>query len=143
MKITLLISTLLLILFACNMSSDEDFKAIAKDTCDCINVFTSKLSPEMMEIIESSNGDESKLEAAMMDYMTKDPVQGMKDVQVLQGGENMQEMTACMEGIEKKYDNVYTTLSEDEILSKIIEQLKTMDDCKSTIAILKMGMAAR
>ena len=143
MRTTLLLSTLLLTLFACNVSTETDYENIAKDTCGCINLFTSDLSPKMVEVIESSKGDETALQEAMMEYIQADPVQGMADVQMLENGANLEKMEACMEKIEKKYDDVYTTLSEEEIVAKVIEKLETMDGCKSSIAILNMGMAAK
>lgn len=141
MKYSLLLSTLLLTLFACNMSDETDYKNLAKDTCDCVNLFTDDLSDEMMDILETSNGDEAKLEELMMSYMMKDAEAAMKDAETLQGS-GTAEMTECMEKIEKKYDDVYTTLSEDEVVAKIMKELEKMDDCNRARIILKMGIAA-
>ncbi len=142
MKSTLLISTLLLTLLSCNLSSEQDYEAVAKDTCDCVNVFTSTLSDRMIQIMQESDGDQSKLEAAMMEYMLEDPEQGLKDVQALENGESMKEMEACMAQLEEKYNSLYTTLSEEEIAQKIIEKLEGMKGCESTAVIMKLGVAA-
>jgi hypothetical protein len=142
MKYSLLLSGLILSLFACNVSNETDYKNMAADTCDCVSKLTNNLSPEMMAILETFDGDQAALEAKMMEYMEADPVAGMKDVQILEGS-GQAEMTACMEKVEKKYDDVYTMLSEEQVAEKIIEKLETMDGCKSTITILRVGMAAK
>ncbi|MDG1331404.1 MAG: hypothetical protein P8P74_03695 [Crocinitomicaceae bacterium] len=142
MKTTLLLSSLLLILFSCNLSTDQDFKDIAKDTCDCMSMFTDELSDEMKTILIETEGDEAAFDEAFTKYVDEYPAEGMKDALALSGADSP-EIMECIEGLEKKYDNVYTTLSENEILEKVLAELDKMDDCGVTAAIMKMGMAAQ
>lgn len=142
MRKTLLLPALLITLLACDNSTDQDFKNIAKDTCDCVNILADDLSPGMIKLISESDGDEAKLEQGMMDLMLEDQETTMNDVNILQGNAAV-EMESCMAKVEKKYDDVYTTLSENEVLEKIMVELKTMNGCESTVAIIKMGMAAQ
>jgi len=132
----------LITLFSCDLSSEQDYEAVAKDTCDCVSVFTEGLSPKMLEIMEASNGDEAKLQADMMAYVAENPEEGMKDIEALENETGMQEMEACMARLEEKYNSMYTTLSEEEIAEKIIEKLEGMEGCESTAVIMKLGVAA-
>ena len=115
---------------------------MAKDTCDCVNLVAKDLSPGMIELISECDGDQMKLQEGMMDLMMEDPDATMNDVSILEGKATT-DMEACMKKLETKYDDVYTTLSETEILEKIMVELKSMPDCKSSVAIIKMGMAAQ
>lgn len=142
MKTTLILSSLLLILFSCDLSSDQDYKDIAKDTCGCMSLFTDNLSEEMQTILAESDGDEAAFDAAFTKYMEENPIEGLKDAQALAGAESP-EVMGCMEKLEKKYDNVYTTLSETEIVERVITELENMGDCGVTVAIMKMGLAAQ
>ena len=142
MKTILLFTSLTLILASCNLSTDQDFKDVAKDTCDCMSLFTNNLSDEMQTILADSEGDEAAFDAAFTQYMTDNPVEGMKDAQALAGADSP-EVIGCMEKLEKKYDDVYTTLSEDEVVQKVVEELDRMGGCKATVSIMKMGMKAQ
>lgn len=138
----LLVPALLMSILACDTTTDEDFKNIAKDTCDCVNLVAKDLSPGMIKLIIDADGDQAKLEAGMMDLMVADQEATMNDVSILQGSAT-NDMEACMTKLESKYDNVYTTLSESEILDKMMTELKKMPDCKSSVAIIKMGLTAQ
>lgn len=142
MKTTFLLSSLLLILFSCNFSTDEDFKAIAKDTCDCMSMFTDELSDEMKTILIETEGNEAAFDEAFDKYLEEKPMEGMKDAVALSGADSP-EIMECIQKMEKKYENVYTTLSENEILEKVLAELEKMDGCDATAAIMKMGMAAQ
>ncbi|GAB5416607.1 MAG: hypothetical protein Crog4KO_34310 [Crocinitomicaceae bacterium] len=142
MKKLFILPALALSLFACNVADDADYKALAKDACDCVNKSTDQLSPEMMQVIVDSEGDETKLQELMAAYASENPMQAMQDAQAMQGS-MVTDITTCMEGLEKKYDDVYSTDSEAEIQKKILDELKAMDDCKSSYAFMKMGMGAQ
>lgn len=142
MKTTLLFTSLTLILFSCNLSSDQDFKDVAKDTCDCMALFTDNLSDEMRQILIDSDGDEASFDAAFTEYMTESPMEGLKDAEALTQAESP-EVLGCLEKLEKKYDHVYTTLSEAQVVQKVIEELDKMDGCKETVSIMKMGVNAQ
>jgi len=140
MKKLFILPALALSLFACNVADDADYEAVAKDTCDCVNKSTEALSPEMMQVIADSNGDETKLQDLMSKYASENPMQAMQDAQLLQGA-FVQDLTECMEGVEKKYDDLYA--NEEEAEKNIMAALEKMDDCKTTYAILKMGLAGK
>ena len=57
-KLFILLPALALSLFACNVAGDEDYKALAKDACDCVNKSTESLSPEMKKVIMCSDNAE-------------------------------------------------------------------------------------
>ncbi len=142
MKKILLLPALMITLFACNNASEEDFKNIAKDTCDCVNLVAKDLSPGMTAVIIEADGDQAKLQEGMMDLMLEDQATTMNDMNVLQG-KAIKDMETCMTKLETKYDNVYTQLSEAEVLEKMMAELEKMSDCKSSTAIIKMGMTAQ
>jgi hypothetical protein len=139
MKKLLILPLLALSLFACNVADDADYAALAKDTCDCVNKSTEQLSPEMMQVIADSDGDQTKMQELMGVYASENPMQAMNDAQVMQGT-MVQELTSCIDGLKSKYDDVYSTDSDEEVQDKILEELKSMDDCKSSYAFMKMGM---
>lgn len=142
MKSILFLSSLSLILFSCNLSSDQDFKDVAKDTCGCMSLFTDNLSDEMQTILADSDGDEAAFDAAFTQYMTDKPMEGLADAEALSKADSP-EVMECMEKLETKYDDVYTTLSEDEVVRKVVEELDNMGGCKVTVSIMKMGMKAQ
>ena len=142
MKTTFLLTSLLLVLFSCNLSTDEDYQNMAKDTCECMSMLTDDLSDEMQTILIESDGNQAAFDAAFEKYMEDNLMEGLKDAQAMANIESP-EVMECMERLEKKYDNVYTTLSETEVVQKVIDELDKMGDCKATVAILKMGLAAQ
>jgi len=142
MKTIVFLTALSLILFSCNNVSDQDFKDVSKDMCDCMSIFTDELSPEMRQIMVDTDGDEAKFQEALMEYMTENPAEGMKDAQALTKAESP-EVINCIEGLEKKYENLYTTMSEDEVVAKVIDELDGMDGCDVTVSVMKMGVNAQ
>ncbi len=115
------------------------YESLAQDACDCVNESTAQLSPEMVQVIVDSEGDQTKLQELMAVFMSENPTQAMEDAQAMQGP-MVTEITECMERVEKKYDDVYSTDSDTEIQQKILNELKAMDDCKSSYTFMKMGM---
>jgi hypothetical protein len=77
------------------------------------------------------------MEKALTAVMMKDLEKGMADAQAMQ--ELGTEMQDCSKDLEKKYDQVYTSESEDEVIEKILSALKAKDGCEFTYAIMKMG----
>jgi hypothetical protein len=139
MKFTLLLSGLTLLLFSCNLTTDADFKNLAKDTCGCMSLVTDDLSDEMKQIMIDADGSEAAYEEAFNQYISDDPLAALGDIEVLERAESNEVLT-CMSKLEKKYENEYTFLSEDEMADKIISELQKLDGCDITTAFLKMGM---
>lgn len=137
-----LFSAIALVFASCNMASDADYKNMASDMCDCFNGVQKDLSPKAQSIIIESAGDEEKLTAAFEEYATEDPTAAMDDAVVLQGLENG-EAIDCINKLEKKYDKVYSLDSEEEVQAKVAKVLEGMKGCEFTLAIMKMGMAAK
>lgn len=122
---------------SCNMASDADYDAMAKDMCDCVNKSSDGISDEMKDAIIQSEKDGTDMEKAMTAVMMKDLEKGMADAQGMQDlGIKMQD---CSKDLEKKYDQVYTSESEDQVIEKILNALKSKDGCEFTYAIMKLG----
>lgn len=139
MKKLLILPAALFVLFSCNVAGDSEYKEMAKDACDCVNKSTKELSPEMIDVIVSSDGDKSKLNEKMTAYAQDNPIQAMADATKMQQS-MMPELTTCMGALEEKYKNVYSSESEAEIQKKLIDFMKKMEGCESSVAFLKMGM---
>lgn len=134
----LLLPALLIALFSCKGSGEHHYKDMAKDTCDCMNLLSKDLSPEMQKVIIDSGGDQFKFDQDLMDLMIEDEETTVRDLDIFQG-RGLEEMEACMANVEKKYDDVYTMLSEEQVYEKIMKELKTMKGCEISVAMIKMG----
>ena len=45
----------------------------------------------------------------------------------------------CMEDLEKKYDNVYTTDDDATVEKKLLEKMREVDGCENSADLLEMG----
>jgi hypothetical protein len=139
MKKLLILPLLALTLFSCGSDSEEDFKALSQDACDCVNESTKELSPEMIKVLADSEGDQAKMEKLMGDYAEANPMQAMQDATLMQG-EMINNMTTCLDGVQKKYADSFDGMTDKEVQEKMMEQLKGMEDCKSSYTLVKMAI---
>ncbi|MDA9298887.1 hypothetical protein N9P79_00810 [Crocinitomicaceae bacterium] len=136
MKNLLFISTLLIGLSACDMADDSDYEGMASDLCGCFNEATAGLSDEGRKVIEDAGENGIDTQTALMEFTQEDPIQGMKDAQILQGlGDG--DFMSCVNDLESKYNDVYTTGTEAEIQEKLIDAMKDVKKCKLTYAFMK------
>ena len=119
---------------------EDDFGSLAKDSCKCVNKSLKDLSPEMIEVIEGSYGNEAKLQELMTEYAMSNPTQAMEDAKKMQGS-MVDDITNCMGKLQNKYDDMYTELSEREVQKRLLEELRKHGDCKATYVFMKMGMS--
>ena len=122
---------------SCNMASDADYDAMAQDMCDCVNNSSKGISDEMKDAIIKSEKDGTDMQAAVTELMMKDMEKGMEDAQAMM--DLGKDMETCSKDLEKKYDKVYTSESEDEVINKILTTLKAKKGCEFTYALMKMG----
>jgi hypothetical protein len=138
MKKLLILPVLAMALFACNIASEEDYDNMAKDMCDCIEGSMEGMSDRGKQIIGDSEGDATKLQEGLLSYMMEDSQAAQADIAVMEVMDA--KMEACNDKLEKKYDNVYSSESEDEVLKKLIEAVNKLDDgCKASKALLNAG----
>jgi hypothetical protein len=122
---------------SCNTATDADYDAMAQDMCDCVNKSSTGISDNMKDAIIKSEKDGTDMQAAVTEVMMKDLKTGMADAQAMQDlGTEMQD---CSKDLEKKYDQVYTTETEDQVIEKLLNSLKAKQGCEFTYAIMKMG----
>ncbi|MDF3027318.1 MAG: hypothetical protein K0S23_1625 [Fluviicola sp.] len=122
---------------SCNMANDADYDAMATDMCDCVNKSSDGISDNMKDAIIKSEKDGTDMQAAMTEVMMKDLKTGMADAQaMIDLGKDME---TCSKDLEKKYDKVYTSESEEEVIEKILTTLKAKKGCEFTYALMKMG----
>ena len=130
MKILLFITTILIGLSGCNRADDADYTEIADEMCGCFNEATAGLSEEGRNVIIKAGKSDIDFEIALTEYAQEEPIKGMQDNLVLMHlGE--QAFVDCMSDIQTKYDEVYTTDSEDEEeleLSVLPELLDDVDE---------------
>lgn len=142
MKLLFLIPAIAFAVTSCNFANEEDYENLAKDACDCVNQATEGLSPRAKEILADSDGDMDKFQKGFEEYSNEDPMAALADateMQKLADGS----FESCINGLEKKYEDLYSTKSEEEIQQKILETLDGMDDCRTSAAIMRAGMAAK
>ena len=119
------------------MASDADYDAMATDMCDCVNKSSGGISDNMKDAIIKSEKDGTDMQAAVTEVMMKDLKTGMADAQAMT--DLGKDMEICSKDLEKKYDQVYTSESEDEVINKILTTLKAKQGCEFTYALMKMG----
>lgn len=122
---------------SCNTATDADYDAMAQDMCDCVNKSSTGISDNMKNAIVKSEKDGTDMQAAVAEVMMKDLKTGMADAQAMQ--DLGTEMQGCSKDLEKKYDKVYTTETEDQVIEKLLNSLKAKKGCEFTYAIMKMG----
>lgn len=122
---------------SCNMASEADYNAMAKDMCDCVTKSSSGISDEMKNALVKSEKDGTDMQQAMTEVMMKDMEKGMADAQAMI--DLGQEMETCSKDLEKKYNEVYTTESQDVVIEKVLTALKAQKGCEFTYALMKMG----
>lgn len=122
---------------SCNMANDADYDAMATDMCDCVNKSSKGISDNMKDAIVKSEKDGTDMQTAMTEVMMKDLKTGMADAQAMI--DLGKEMETCSKDLEKKYDQVYTSESEDQVIEKILNTLKAKEGCEFTYALMKMG----
>ncbi|MDC1283105.1 hypothetical protein N8Z27_02870, partial [Crocinitomicaceae bacterium] len=102
----------------------------------CFNEATAGLSDEGRKVIEDAGENGIDTQTALMEFTQEDPIQGMKDAQILQGlGDG--DFMSCVNDLESKYNDVYTTGTEAEIQEKLIDAMKDVKKCKLTYAFMK------
>lgn len=140
MKKLLILPALALMLFSCGGGdSEENFKALSKDACDCVNKSTEQLSPEMIKVLEDSDGDQQKMQELMGEYAAANPTQAMEDATLMQG-DMMNTMVSCLDDVQKEYADSFEGLTDKEVQEKMLVELKSMDGCKSSYTLVKMAI---
>jgi hypothetical protein len=142
MKKLLFIPVVLLGLSACNMASQDDYDAMASDMCGCFDEVKSELSEDAQNVIIDATNSGKDLEEAFAEYAEEKPMEALKDQMAIMKLGDASVMD-CLDGLEKKYDDVYTSESETEIQDRIIKSLESMEGCELTLAIAKLGLAAQ
>ena len=118
------------------MANDDDYKNLANDLCDCVNKNSKDISPEMREKIIQSAEKGMEIEKVLKDAIQDDPDKGMKDYHAVMAF--MEHVQTCVTGLEKKYKDIYTADSEEEMQKKLIDVFKAEKDCDLTYAIKRM-----
>ncbi|MCR9172392.1 MAG: hypothetical protein NXI10_07880 [bacterium] len=139
MKKLLILPVLSLILFSCGNTTEEDYKNMAQDSCDCVNKATAQLSPRMQDILNEFGGDQARMESMMAEYAMEDQAAAMEDAQKFQGAV-INDFTTCLDGVQKKYSDKFTTDSDEEVQKKMLDILKDLDGCASSYGMVKMAI---
>jgi hypothetical protein len=132
-------------IFASSSCIMNQEKEVAADVCGCTSQLEKQLSPEFVKLViettDAPNPEQAmteKLEAMEMEEM----LAIMADMKVVNEIENDKgEFSACMNELEKKYDNAYT-FDEEESMKTVLAEMQKLD-CKFGSAILKLGMQAK
>lgn len=123
---------------SCNMADEADYESMATDICDCVNKNTTGISEGMKNTFIDAMKNDKDFQAAVTEYVMKNPEVGMKDAEAMTQLESG--MESCMNDLEKKYDDVYSNESEEEVQKKLVAKLEANKDCAFTYAIVKLGM---
>ena len=140
MKTVLFVFSMTLVLSACNMANEEDYKNMATDMCGCVNDATANLSDEGKKIIIASGENGTNLSADLLEYGQKDPVQAMQDNIVMASLGEIESMD-CVKNLEKKYADVYSTDSEKEMQEKLVKVMGDIKECQLTYSLMKTALS--
>ncbi len=125
------------IVTSCNMADDSDYNAMADDMCGCVNDSSKEISNEMKTAIIKAVDENKDIQVAISEVMVSNPEQGMKDVNAIVAlGKNME---VCSKDLEKKYNSVYSTDSEEKVVKKLLEIIKTKKGGEFAYALMKLG----
>jgi uncharacterized protein YifE (UPF0438 family) len=120
------------------MADEADYENMATDICDCVNKNTTGISDGMKNTFVDAMKNGKDFQAAVTEYVMKNPEVGMKDAEAMTQLESG--MESCMNDLEKKYDKVYSNETEEEVQKKLVAKLEENKDCSFTYAIVKLGM---
>jgi uncharacterized protein YifE (UPF0438 family) len=120
------------------MADEADYENMATDICDCVNKNTTDISDGMKNTFTDAMKNGKDFQAAVTEYVMKNPEVGMKDAEAMTKLESG--MQSCMNDLEKKYDDVYSNETEEEVQKKLVAKLEANKDCGFTYAIVKLGM---
>ena len=139
MKKLLLITTLLVGITACNIADDGDYNEMATDMCECFNEGLEGLSDGGKRAIVDAGKNDSDMQAALMEYGQEHTMEAMQDAKVLESLQDGNVME-CVGGLEKKYEDVYSSDSDEVKQEKLVEAMKGIKICELTYALVKAGM---
>lgn len=132
----------LLVLQSCNFATDKDYEEMTSDMCDCFKPIEENLSKGMQETIINAPDDEEGFKKEIMKYSLNNPVVALKDAKYMKQIKDGPVMD-CVEGLEKKYDHLYTSDSRSEVQEKILDILSKKNGCALTYKFVKLGLARK
>ena len=139
-KILFLALPLALGFASCNVAGEEDYANLSNDMCDCMNQSTTEVSAPMKAALIDAMNTGKSIDDVMAVLAENDPIQTMADGQhLIEAGPKFEK---CFASMEKKYDDLYTTAEESEIMNRLLETLKKNKSCEWTSALVQMGMQA-
>lgn len=136
MKKIFILPLLSLALFSCNMADDKDYESMAKDLCRCFDESLDGISERGENILIESAGNDFNFQEEFDLYQKEDAQGAVNDMLILANLETS--LNTCGEKLKKKYENVYSNESEEEVLKRIIDKLNDLDGCE----IAKIAMNA-
>lgn len=111
---------------------------MAQDICDCVNQSSDGVPNQLKDLFIQSVKDGKNLETVLTDYILEDTQTRTPHVEALvELGEKME---ICSQDLEKKYSQVYSTETEDEVIAKVMTSLKAKEGCEFTYAIMLLGI---
>jgi len=128
-----------LVIGSCNLAGEDDYQNLANDMCGCVNESTNGLLPEFKDAIISSDGDMTKFQNSLAEFTQKNPEKAQQQAQeFMEMGTKMQ---TCMKNLQTKYKDVYSHEKEEVIQQKMLDALKSNNDCKFTYSLMKIGLS--
>ena|SRR6218665_551298 len=122
---------------SCNMANEDDYKNLATDMCDCVNKNVTGLSPEVRDIYVKYAEDPNEMQTKMQEYYMNHMDAAAKDMAAMEKvGENIDK---CVEKLEKKYEDLYTSDDKKEVENKIVKILATEKGCELTHALFTIA----
>lgn len=130
----------IIILGSCNIATEKDYEEMTSDMCDCFKPLEENLSEGMQETIINAPEDEEGFKKEILKYSMNHPVVAMKDAKYMKDVKNGPVME-CVNGLEKKYDHLYTSESKSEVQKKILDIMEKKNECALTYKFVKLGLA--
>lgn len=124
---------------SCNMAGEEDYSALSKDMCDCVEKSTANMSDGMRTAVVDASKNGKDFQASLMEYMMKDPEAAQKDAEIL--GNMGTDLDKCGKDLETKYKDIYTNDTEKQVQDKLMKAMEKEKGCEFTYALMKIGMS--
>lgn len=128
---------MLIVLFACNIANDSDIDKMAAEMCECWRPANESVSDEGKAVILESAENNTDFEEALMEYGERNPEQAEKDAEAF-GIIESSSVESCLSSLETKYNELYTTDTDEELQEKLVRALKKQKNCEVLYGFVKI-----
>ncbi|MCR9172391.1 MAG: hypothetical protein NXI10_07875 [bacterium] len=139
MKKLLLLPLLGSLLLGCNFASDDDYDNMAEEMCDCWQSINDNVSRDFKTAMVEAADEGEDLQVTMQRFQATYPRVAQNDLNAIAEIESA-DFNNCLTDIETKYNEVYSTDSEEQRQKKLLSFIKKKKNCEVLYAFAKYEM---